>query len=57
MAGFVIRAGNSIDALAVFDKLLKIAGNENHCKNGHFKLQIPTQVCCSVRLVCKAAFW
>ena len=55
MAGFVIRAGNSIDALAVFDKLLKIAGNENHCKNGHFKLQIPPQVCCCLRLVCKAA--
>ena len=39
----------------MFDKLLKIAGSENHCKNGHFKLQIPSQVCCCVCLVCKAA--
>ena len=29
MAEFVIRAGNSTEALAVFDKLLKIAGSEN----------------------------
>ena len=49
------KAGNSTEALAVFDKLLKTAGNENHCKNGHFKLQIPSQVCCCVCLVCKAA--
>ena len=49
------KAGNSTEALAVFDKLLKIAGSENHCKNGHFKLQIPSQVCCCVCLVCKAA--
>ena len=55
MAGFVIRAGNSIDALTVFDKLLKTVGIENHFKNGHFKLQIPPQVCCCVCLVCKAA--
>ena len=39
----------------MFDKLLKTAGNENHCKNGHFKLQIPPQVCCCVFLVCKTA--
>ena len=49
------KAGNSTEALAVFDKLLKTAGNENHCKNGHFKLQIPSQVCCCVCLICKAA--
>ncbi|CAH3148581.1 unnamed protein product [Porites lobata] len=49
------KAGNSAEALAVFDKLLKTAGIENHCKNGHFKLQIPPQVCCCVCLVCKAA--
>ena len=49
------KAGNSTEALAVFDKLLKIAGSENHCKNGHFKLQIPSQVCCCVCLVCNAA--
>ena len=49
------KAGNSAEALAVFDNLLKIAGNENHCKNGHFKLQIPPQVCCCMCLVCKAA--
>ena len=49
------KAGNSAEALAVFDNLLKIAGIENHCKNGHFKLQIPSQVCCCVCLVCKAA--
>ena len=49
------KAGNSTEALAVFDKLLKTAGNENPCKNGHFKLQIPPQVCCCVCLVCKAA--
>ena len=39
----------------MFDKLLKTAGNEKHCKNGHFKVQIPPQVCCCVCLVCKAA--
>ena len=49
------KAGNSTEALAVFDKLLKTAGIENHFKNGHFKLQIPPQVCCCVCLVCKAA--
>ena len=43
------KAGNSTEALAVFDKLLKIAGSENHCKNGRFKLQIPSQVFCCVR--------
>ena len=42
------KAGNSREALAVFDKLLKTAGNEIHCKNGHFKLQVPSQVCCCV---------
>ena len=26
------KAGNSTEALAVFDKLLKIVGSENHCK-------------------------
>ncbi|CAH3030769.1 unnamed protein product, partial [Porites evermanni] len=51
------KAGNSTEALAVFDELLKTAGNENHCKNGHFKLQIPPQVCCCVYLVCKAAIF
>ena len=40
-AGFVIR--------------LETAGIENHCKNGHFKQKIPSQVCCCVCLVCKAA--
>ena len=49
------KAGNSTEALAVFDKLLKIAGSENHCKNGHFKLQIPSEVCCCVCLVWKPA--
>ena len=29
LAELVIRAGNSTEALAVFDKLLKIAGSEN----------------------------
>ena len=32
------KGGNSTEALTVFDKLLKIAGSENHCKNGHFKV-------------------
>ena len=49
------KAGNSTEALAVFDKLLKTVGSENHCKNGHFKLQIPSQICCCVCLVWKAA--
>ena len=49
------KAGNSTEAFAVFDNLLKIAGSENHRNNGHFKLQIPTHVCCCVCLVCKAA--
>ena len=49
------KARNSAEALAVFDKLLKTAGIENHCKNGHFELQIPQQVCCCVCLICKAA--
>ena len=49
------KARNSTEALAVFDKLLKTAGIENYCKNGHFKLQIPQQVCCCVCLICKAA--
>ena len=49
------KARNSTEALPVFDKLLKTVGIENHCKNWHFKLQIPPQVCCCVCLVCKAA--
>ena len=49
------KARNSTEALAVFDKLLKTVGIENHFKNGHFKLQIPQQLCCCVCLICKAA--
>ena len=49
------KAGNSTEAFAVFDNLLKIAGSENHCKNGRFILQTPSQVCCCVCLVWKAA--
>ena len=49
------KAGNSTEALAVFDELLKIAGSENHCKNGHLQQQLPSQVCCFVGLICKAA--
>ena len=53
MAEFVIRLETQQKLL--FDNLLKIAGNENRCKNGHFKLQIPSQVCCCVCLDWKAA--
>lgn len=49
------KAGSSTQALDVFDKLLEIAGNTSHCKNGQFKLQVSSQVCCCVCLVCKAA--
>ena len=41
-------------ALNVFDKLLEIARNFSHSKNGQSKLQVPSQVCCCVCLVCKA---
>ena len=53
MAEFVIRLETQQKLL--FDNLLKIAGNENRCKNGHFKLQIPSQVCRCVCLDWKAA--
>ena len=49
------KAVMTTEALVVFDKLLKTAGNEIHCKNGYFKLQIPSQVWCCVCSVCKAA--
>ena len=49
------KAVNTTEALAVFDKLLKTAGSEVHCKNGHFKLQIPSQVWCCVCSVFQAA--
>ena len=49
------KAGNSTRALDVFDKLLEMARNINHAKNGQStKLQAPLQVCCCVCLVCKA---
>ena len=48
------KAGNSTAAWAVFDKLFKIWGNEDHCKKGYFKLQISSLVCYCVWLVCKA---
>ena len=53
MAEFVIRLETQQKLL--FDNLLKISGNENRCKNGHFKLQIPSQVCCCVCLDWKTA--
>ena len=49
------KAVNATEVLVVFDKLLKTAGNEIHCKNGHFKLQIPSQVWCCVCSVFQAA--
>ena len=49
------KAGSSMQALVVFDKLLELAGNSSNFKNGHSKFQVPLQVCSSVCLVCKSA--
>ena len=49
------KAGSSTQALVVFDKLLEIARNASHSKNGQSKHQMPSQVCCCVCLVCKVA--
>lgn len=47
------KAERSTQALNVFDKLLEIARNVSHAKNGQSKLQVPSQICCCVCLVCK----
>ena len=49
------KAGMSAQTLTVFDKVLEISQSIGHCKNGHAKAQFPSQVCCCVCLLCKAA--
>ena len=49
------KAGKSVQALTVFDKMLGISQSTGHCKNGHTKAQFPSQVCCFVCFLCKAA--
>ncbi|XP_027041497.1 uncharacterized protein LOC113669627 [Pocillopora damicornis] len=48
------KAGMSMQALDVFDKLLEISRNVIHTKNGHSKLHTPHQICCCICFIGKA---